>query len=161
MGLLDELGSVLGGSSGGVGGGAPGGGLGGALGGVLGQVLGGGGGGSNATPQMAGGLAQAAIEMLTRGGGTSGLAEAFARNGLGSVLSSWISTGQNLPVSADQIGQVLGPDGIASLASRFGIPADAVGQILSKALPTVVDHATPTGRVPEGGLLDVIGGLLK
>lgn len=156
MGLLDALTNSLGGASGGSSGG-----LGGALGGVLGQVLGGSGGGGQATPQMAGGLAQAAIELLTKGGGANGLVEAFAKNGLGDVVSSWISTGQNLPVSADQIGQVLGGDGLAGLASKFGVSPDVAGQILSKALPTVVDHATPTGAAPGGNLLDVIGGLLK
>jgi len=36
------------------------------------------------------------------------LVETFIKKGLGSAMSSWISTGQNLPVTGDQIQQVLG-----------------------------------------------------
>ncbi len=36
-------------------------------------------------------------------GGLSGLVQNFQRNGLGDVISSWIGTGQNLPISPDQL----------------------------------------------------------
>src|SRR5262249_39241463 len=56
------------------------------------------------------GLVTNVIEMLGKGqaGGLGGVVQAFEAKGLGNVVSSWISTGANLPISADQIRQVLG-----------------------------------------------------
>ena len=34
----------------------------------------------------------------------------FQQGGLGDVVDSWVGTGQNLPVSPDQLGGVLGDD---------------------------------------------------
>lgn len=51
------------------------------------------------------GLVTAAMEALggSSGSGLGGLVEAFQAKGLGDVVASWIGTGQNLPVSAEQI----------------------------------------------------------
>lgn len=149
MGLLDSmLGSVLGGQSGAQA--APGGD---ALAQVLGGLLSGGGSGGGA-----GGGA---------GGGLGGLVEQFQRAGLGEVIGSWIGTGRNLPVSAEQIGQVLGSDTVAQIAQRLGVdPAQAAGQ-LSHLLPEVIDRLTPNGQLPaQAGagapdLLGMLGGLLR
>jgi len=40
-------------------------------------------------------------------GGVAGLAQAFEQNGLGHLMSSWIGTGENLPISADEVKSVL------------------------------------------------------
>ncbi len=40
-------------------------------------------------------------------GGLAGLQSMFQQGGLGNIISSWISTGQNLPVSASQLQNVL------------------------------------------------------
>lgn len=144
MGLLDSmLGSVLGSQSGAQA--APGGD---ALAQVLGGLLSGGGSGGS-------------------GGGLGGLVEQFQRAGLGEVIGSWISTGRNLPVSAEQIGQVLGSDTVAQIAQRLGVdPAQAAGQ-LSHLLPEVIDRLTPNGQLPaQAGagapdLLGMLGGLLR
>jgi uncharacterized protein YidB (DUF937 family) len=36
-------------------------------------------------------------------GGLSGLTQQFHDKGMGGLVSSWVGTGQNLPISADQI----------------------------------------------------------
>jgi uncharacterized protein YidB (DUF937 family) len=89
---------------------------------VLGSVLGGG-----QQPQQQGGGAAVLIGILAsmlannqRGGagglgGLAGLAEQFQRGGLGDVMNSWVGTGENLPVSPDQLGQVLGGDVLGQL----------------------------------------------
>ena len=67
------------------------------------------------------GLVVAVLEMLSnRQGGISGFAEAFQQNGLGDIVSSWIGTGANLPVSAEQIQQVLGNDQVRAFAEKTG-----------------------------------------
>jgi uncharacterized protein YidB (DUF937 family) len=41
-------------------------------------------------------------------------------------MKSWISQGQNLPITADQIHQVLGSDTVKNLAAKMGLPADKI-----------------------------------
>ena len=93
------------------------------------------------------------VDMLgsNQGGGLGGLVQAFQQNGLGHLMDSWIGTGQNLPVSSDQIQQALGPK-VQELAQQHGMSTDAVSQALSQFLPGLVDHLTPNGQLPQGGL---------
>lgn len=109
------------------------------------------------------GLLDGVMEMLSdkQAGGLSGLVEQFKGKGLGDIVSSWVSTGQNLPVSAEQIQQVLGGDKLQQLAQHAGIKPDAVANSLANLLPSVVDKLTPDGKVPEGGLLEQGMDLLK
>lgn len=91
----------------------------------------------------------------TGGSGLGGLAEQFQRGGLGDVMNSWIGTGENQPISPDQLGGVLGSDLIGELTQRTGMgQGDLLGQ-LSQMLPQMVDRATPEGRIPDGGLGDI------
>lgn len=93
-------------------------------------------------------------------GGLAGLAEQFQRGGLGDVMNSWIGTGDNQPISPDQLGGVLGGDLLGELQQRTGMgQGDLLGQ-LSQMLPQMVDRATPEGRIPDGGLGD-IGAILQ
>ena len=90
--------------------------------------------------------------------GVAALISRFEAAGLGEHVQSWVGTGQNVPVSADQIGQVFSPQEIEGWAQQAGTTPDALRGILAEALPHVVDHATPGGAVPEqtpdlGGLL--------
>jgi uncharacterized protein YidB (DUF937 family) len=100
-------------------------------------------------------------------GGLAGLVEKFQQGGLGEIASSWVGTGQNLPVSPDQLGGVLGQDTVSDMASQLGMGhGDLLGQ-LSQLLPQVVDKLTPNGQLPQpgsGGLGDLagmLGGLLN
>ena len=83
-------------------------------------------------------------------GGLSGLVQAFEGGGLGDVVKSWISTGENLPISAEQIQSVLGNDQVRQFASSMGIDPDQAASQLSQFLPQVVDQLTPNGQLPEG-----------
>jgi len=111
---------------------------------LTGMLSGGGGEGQ-------GGAAGAVSSLLESQGGVSGLVEKFQQGGLGDVVSSWVGTGENQSVSADQIQQVLGSDQINALAGKLGLDPDQVSQALSQYLPQVIDKLTPNGQVPEGG----------
>lgn len=66
-------------------------------------------------------LIQAVIGLLGQNssvGGLGGLVQAFQKNGLGEIVNSWVGTGKNLPISADQIQQGLGGDLLKQLAAR-------------------------------------------
>ena len=95
-------------------------------------------------------------------GGISGLIQQFHSNGLGGIVSSWISTGQNLPISAEQIHQVLGSQFVQNFAAKAGISPDTASSSLSQLLPSLVDKLTPNGQVPEhSDLMSMGSDLLK
>jgi uncharacterized protein YidB (DUF937 family) len=81
-------------------------------------------------------------------GGLGGLLEKFQQGGLGNVTNSWIGSGQNQPVSPNQVGSALGPNIIKTLAQRSGLSEDELTKQLSQVLPGVVDKLTPSGRLP-------------
>lgn len=144
MGLLDVVAGALGGASGEGGSG----GLGGL--GALGELLGGGQGqGSQAD------LLKLVLGLLAgngQGGGLAGLVQSFQQAGLGDQISSWIGSGQNLPVSGEQLGQVFGAEQMSQMAERMGLSTGDLGAQLSQLLPQAVDKLTPGGQMPDGGL---------
>jgi uncharacterized protein YidB (DUF937 family) len=83
------------------------------------------------------------------GGGLSAIVAKLQQAGLGDQVKSWIGNGQNLPITAEQLQQVLGSDTVKQLAARFNIPVDQLAQVLAHQLPTAVDHASPDGRLPH------------
>ena len=95
-------------------------------------------------------------------GGISGLLQQFHEKGLGDLVNSWVSTGQNLPVSPDQVQHVLGTEQVQQVAASAGIPAQLASSKLAEFLPMIVDNLTPNGQVPEqGSLLESGMNLLK
>ena len=92
-----------------------------------------------------------------RGGGLAGLVQAFQANGLGDVMSSWIGTGPNQPISASQIQGILGSDAVKQLAARMGISPDAMSaervEVLLGARSTAhAQRQAPRGRAAGPGL---------
>lgn len=133
MGLLDQIGGMLGGS----------------------QQQGG-----------AGDILAAAQHLLEQNGGVQGLVQKFQQGGLGDAVASWVGTGQNLPVSADQIKQVLGNGQLNEIAGKLGLDPSQLSTQLAQHLPGLVDKLTPNGQVPQGGDLlaqgaDLLKGFLK
>lgn len=88
-------------------------------------------------------------------GGLGGLLEAFTRNGLGEQAQSWVGTGANLPISGDQLQQVLGSDMLSGIAQQLGMSQQDASSGLAGLLPQLVDQLTPQGKLPEGGLGDL------
>lgn len=123
MGLMDQLGQAVGGMMGGQGGQNP--------------------------------LLQALTSLMGQQssiGGLAGLVQAFQKNGLGEIVNSWVSTGNNLPVTPNQIEQGLGSDVLKQLAGQAGLSSDATKTQLAGLLPNLIDKLTPNGRIEAGGL---------
>ncbi len=105
--------------------------------GVLGGILG------------AGALA-AVSKLVNDHGGVQGVMDQFQKQGLGGMIGSWIGTGENQPVTPDQITQVVGADKLVDMAKQAGVaPAEMASQ-LAHHLPTAIDRATPDGKLPVG-----------
>jgi len=94
-------------------------------------------------------------------GGFSALLQAFHEKGLGGVVSSWVGTGENQPISAEQIQSVLGNEHVRQFAAKAGIDPGQASEKIAECLPQVVDKLTPNGEVPQGNLLERGKDLLK
>jgi uncharacterized protein YidB (DUF937 family) len=94
-------------------------------------------------------------------GGLSGLAQMFKEKGLGDTISSWISTGQNMPVSADQIKQALGADKVQEISQNVGVSEEETSTGLASLLPEIIDKLTPDGKVPESDMISQGLNMLK
>jgi uncharacterized protein YidB (DUF937 family) len=89
-------------------------------------------------------------EVLGNGsqGGLSAIVAKLQQAGLGDQVKSWLGNGQNLPITAEQLQQVLGSDLAKQLAAKFNIPLDQLSKILAEQLPKTVDGASPNGTLP-------------
>lgn len=112
-------------------------------------------------------LLQGVLGMLqNHEGGVAGLVQKFQENGLGEIASSWVGTGENLPISAEQLKGVLGNETIGQMASQLGVSNDQLSGQLSGLLPQIIDKLTPNGEVSSGGFdvsqaLGMLQGLLN
>ena len=90
-------------------------------------------------------------EMLGKGGegGLNSIVAKLQQAGFGDQVKSWLGNGQNLPITAEQLQQVLGSDVVKQLAARFNIPVDQLAKVLAEQLPLAVDHASPDGKLPH------------
>jgi uncharacterized protein YidB (DUF937 family) len=82
-------------------------------------------------------------------GGLSAIVAKLQQAGFGDQVKSWIGNGQNLPITADQIRQVLGSDTVRQIAAKYNIPIDQVTEVLAHQLPIAVDKASPDGKLPH------------
>ena len=99
-------------------------------------------------------------------GGVAGLVQQFKDKGLGDVAASWVGTGENLPISAEQLKGVLGNETLGQMAAQLGVSGDQLSSQLSGLLPQVIDKLSPNGEVASGGfdaaqVLGMLQGLLK
>ena len=86
-------------------------------------------------------------------GGIAGLQKMFQQGGLGSVMSSWIGSGQNSPVSADQLQNVLHSGALQEAAQKCGIDPTQLTGMMSTLLPHLVDKLTPNGQIPDASTM--------
>lgn len=121
--------------------------------GLLDQLLGAAGGqlGDHfGSPNQQGSLLDMATSVIAgQPGGLGGLLEQFRTAGLGQQADSWVSTGQNMPVSGDQVSSVLGHGQMQGMAQKLGLPPGAVAGALAMILPVVIDKLTPNGRLEQ------------
>jgi uncharacterized protein YidB (DUF937 family) len=98
-------------------------------------------------------------------GGLSGLIEKISANGLGEQAASWVSTGKNLPVTAEQIQAALGSSFVQDIAAKMGVDTNQIAAGLAILLPQVIDSLTPDGQISDDSnvlqsALFGLGGLL-
>lgn len=113
-------------------------------------------------------IASSLSGVISSMGGIQGLQEKFQQSGLGDQFASWVSTGDNQPVSPDDLDRALGGGAsqAADAAKSMGIDLQSVLPLLATLLPGLIDKLTPNGKVEPDtaqgpGLEAAIGDLMK
>jgi uncharacterized protein YidB (DUF937 family) len=95
-----------------------------------------------------GGLVGGASTGSVLSGGLRDLVERFKQNGHGQAADSWVKTGPNQPLRADQLEQAIGPDALNTLSENTGLSREELLSRLTREIPAAVDKLTPEGRLP-------------
>jgi uncharacterized protein YidB (DUF937 family) len=73
------------------------------------------------------------------------LADRFTQAGLGGIMASWIGHCPSLPITAEQLRQVLGEERVQDMATLAGMPSAALLEQLCRILPPAVHAMTQEG----------------
>lgn len=114
--------------------------------------------------EAAGGLLAALLRLISDPAtdGFTGFIDRFKRVGLGSTIDSWITTGDNTPLSNEQLESAVGEETIASIAADTGVDRSTATSALAGMIPSVVDTLTANGTVPDdSSLMSRIGGFMS
>jgi uncharacterized protein YidB (DUF937 family) len=98
------------------------------------------------------------------GGGAAnlnGLVDQLNGGGLQQQVQSWLGTGQNQPVTGEQLSKALGPQLEQAAAQAGETPQKAADQ-LADVLPQLVNQASPDGQLPDAqALQDMFGRMFE
>ena len=86
------------------------------------------------------------------------LVSGLSENGLGSIVGSWLGSGENESISLDSITDLLGADKVSEFASSLGLSEESAKGALADALPNIVDKASEGEGSLVEDLLSNIGG---
>ncbi|MBI6273314.1 DUF937 domain-containing protein [Proteus mirabilis] len=89
------------------------------------------------------------LEWVETQGGIEGLVKQFNSAGLSELIQSWISTGSNLPINAEQIVQIFSSPVINELAAKINMNTAEASDMAAQYLPKLVDKLTPEGVIPK------------
>ena len=82
----------------------------------------------------------------------------FSSNGLSDIVGSWLGSGENELISAEQISELLSSDKISEFASSLGIDEENARVAIADALPNIIDNATIGESSIVDTMLDKVGG---
>ena len=111
--------------------------------GLLGGLMGGG------TQQAQSPLVQMALQLIQQNGGLPGIISKFQHGGMTEEVGSWVGTGQNMPMTGNQLQEILGSGSIGQIAQQLGLSHGDASSNLAQILPQIIDRMTPTGQVPD------------
>ncbi len=64
-----------------------------------------------------------------------------------SQVQSWLGSGANQPITADQLKTVLGNAQVQDFARHLGLPVDETLKVMAQYLPDIIDKASPNGTL--------------
>lgn len=85
----------------------------------------------------------------------NGLVARLEQNGLGPEVASWLGSGPNLPVTAEQLRAAIGENALGQFAAATGVSVDTLLAYMADLMPSAIDRMSPNGALtpppPEGG----------
>ena len=87
--------------------------------------------------------------LIEKHGGVQGIVAQLEQQGLGGTVRSWVGSGANQPITAEQIHQAFGSDAVKQLAAKLGMTPEDLAAKLSSVLPQAIDKLTPGGVVAK------------
>jgi uncharacterized protein YidB (DUF937 family) len=87
--------------------------------------------------------------LIEKHGGIQGIVAQLEQQGLGGTVRSWVGTGPNQAITADQVHQAFGSETVKQLAAKFGMSPEDLSAKLSQVLPQAIDTLTPGGVVAK------------
>ena len=103
-------------------------------------------------------IGEALSSILTNSDGNfdlSNILSSLSNGNIGEIVSSWIGSGENRPIDAEGVKNILGEEKLTIFAEKLGVDVDTATEALKDILPQIVDKATPEGD----SLLDSLGGI--
>lgn len=94
------------------------------------------------------------MALINNAGGLPAILQQLQASGIADQVASWIGTGDNAPVSGNQITDALGADQVAQVAQHAGIEPAHAATGLAQLLPQIIDKLTPGGQLPQNELLE-------
>ena len=95
-------------------------------------------------------LLQAALQLIQQNGGLPGIISKFEHGGMAEHAGSWVGTGENIPITGNQLQEILGTGTIGQIAQQLGLSHVDASSGLAQVLPQIIDKLTPTGQVTTG-----------
>jgi len=83
----------------------------------------------------------------------------FSSNGLSDIVGSWLGSGENELISAEQVSELFSSDKISEFASSLGIDEENARVAIADALPNIIDSATLGEGSIVDTMLDKVGGV--
>src|SRR5450631_4097090 len=114
--------------------------------GLLGGLMG---GGAGTAQQGQSPLMMMALQMIQQNGGLPGIVSKLQNGGMAQQVGSWVGTGQNVPISGNQLQEILGSGSIGQIAQQLGMSHGGASSGLAQGLPQLINHLTPAGQVPD------------
>lgn len=100
------------------------------------------------------------VSMLASGG-LSKILDSMKKQGLSAEADSWVGDGESLSITGEQAKKVVGDAEVKRIADQTGLPEGQAADLIAKALPAVVDKASPEGKEPEASEVDKLLDALK
>lgn len=88
----------------------------------------------------------AIMKWIDQSGGVSALINKFKQGGLTHIIESWLGKGENMPISADQIKQILGNESLQKLANTLGQDESQTSSLLASYLPKIISRIGSDGQ---------------
>jgi uncharacterized protein YidB (DUF937 family) len=89
------------------------------------------------------------IHTLFGNKGLQGITSQMSDHGMDQQVQSWVGRGDNEPVSGTQVQQAVDPAKLQQVAQHTGMSPEDVSDHVARALPSIVDEATPDGQMPS------------